>query len=545
MPATTKKISDILFLARRSTAVNVCPGVTANQLCPIGTPLSPKRPNPRPTAAPKISKVAVALESILQRKNVSALWGDSLKVYFEVDGESYFLSDSVCYCNNEHYLHIALVLLGMGGGQEFDYTRNAAMSMVTNMDKATGIVQQMDLGFFCDCLYYDTKDVYERCSGVLEVRPFDSTIQAQVQQAVRTRSLTSLDQEPFHDFIGSTFQNISYTPPARVPSARNGTVTPASFLDSAWLDKCKNGGFQIGFEWPEAQKEHIHPLSSLDNFVPNKEYFKLTALAYNKLNHVVDRIATGKTGLDAIGGEYINAIICGKPGTGKTTTADALSAVLGLPIYTVPCSKNTEEDTFEGMTKVSEGSFLFKSTPFLEAYENGGIVVLEEFNLTDPAVMQGAIGQAVEYPFILMKDGYQEVRRHPLCVIIATMNTGTQGAREPNEAFSSRFPITLTMNDPSQDEFIEILAKKGYKKADCRRVYRAYKAINDYLKDTANNEELTLCVTMRHCLAALDLLSIEDIYTAVYDTMIGALAIRDIELAEDVFKSAVKPLPIS
>lgn len=545
MPATTKKIADILFLVRRGTAIKVCPGLSANQTCPVGTPISPKRPNPRPTDSPKISKAAVALEPIFQGRKVSALWGDDCRVYFEVDGSPYFLSDGTCYCNDDHYLHVGLVLLGIGNNPEFDYTKNAAATMVANMDRTAGLVQQMDLGFFCDCLYYDTKDVYDRHSGVIEVLPFDPAIKAQVQQAVRTRSLVSLDQEPFHDFIGTTFQNINYTPPAVAATPSGGPASPTAHSNAEWLDKCKSGGFQIGYEWPAASQEHIHPLSSLDSFVPNKEYFKLTALTYNKLNHVIDRIATGKTGLDAIGGEYINAIICGKPGTGKTTTADALSATLGLPIYTVSCSKNTEEDTFEGMTKVSEGSFLFKSTPFLDAYENGGIVVLEEFNLTDPAVMQGAIGQAVEYPFILMKDGYQEVRRHPLCVIIATMNTGTQGAREPNEAFSSRFPITLTMNDPSQEEFIEILAKKGYKKADCRRVYRGYKAINDYLKDTSNNEELTLCVTMRHCLAALDLLSIEDIYTAIQDTMIGALAIRDIEVAEDVFKSAVKPLPIS
>ena len=115
-----------------------------------------------------------------------------------------------------------------------------------------------------------------------------------------------------------------------------------------------------------------------------------------------------------------------------------------LPIYTVKNSKYTEEDTFEGMNKVSGGSFAFKSTPFLEGYKNGGIIVLEEFNLADPGVMQGALGQAIEFPFILMEDGCTEVHRHPLCVIIATMNTGTQGAREPNEAFTSRLPSPLS-----------------------------------------------------------------------------------------------------
>ena len=79
------------------------------------------------------------------------------------------------------------------------------------------------------------------------------------------------------------------------------------------------------------------------------------------------------------------------------------------------------------MTKVDgDGKFTVHDTAFSKAFETGGIVVLEEFNLADPGVLQGAIGQAIEYPFILNKDGWMEVRRHPLCVIIATMNSGTQ-----------------------------------------------------------------------------------------------------------------------
>ena len=127
------------------------------------------------------------------------------------------------------------------------------------------------------------------------------------------------------------------------------------------------------------------------------------------------------TGVEAIENDYINCLMVGRPSTGKTTVANAIAAMTGMPIYTVPFSKNTEEDTVEGKNKVVDGKIGFVETDFLKAYEHGGIIVCEEINLADPGVVMGSIGQAIEKPFILMKDGYIPIRRHPLCVIIGTI----------------------------------------------------------------------------------------------------------------------------
>ena len=56
----------------------------------------------------------------------------------------------------------------------------------------------------------------------------------------------------------------------------------------------------------------------------------------------------------------------------------------------------------------------------------------------------GALGQAIEKPHILYEDGYREVYRHPMCV---TMNTATQGSREPNEALTNRHPNAFILDD--------------------------------------------------------------------------------------------------
>lgn len=552
MPTIT--ISDFQFNTKNKT-ITMCPGAMVGAFAPPKTPRSPKfalKRGASSSKSAKYSKLAVDMERIFASgKHVSALWTkDGSKVYGELPSSStgetqQFLYDAptrTLYTNrNSRDANIALLLYALHpNSSTMEYSREALSQMVLNMDPIVKTVGANDLGFLCDCFYYDIVDELSPYDGKLEVQPFSANEQEFIQQAVRTNSV-EIVPSCLQEFLGTTFSFVPFTPAAETSAAPS-----ASFHE--FFEKAKNGDYLLGRDWNEDQESRIRPLSSLDDYIPNEAWRKMVALVHKRLNRVIDRECMGKRGLDAIKNDYINIIIGGRPGTGKTTTADALSATLGLPIYTAKVTRNTEEDTFEGMTKTDgNGKFVLHDTAFLKAYESGGIVVIEEFNLADPGVLQGAIGQAIEYPFILNRDGYQEVRRHPMCVIIATMNTGTQGAREPNQALTSRFPVTLTMDDPSEGEFLEILEKHGHKKALCKKVYKAYTSILNYLKDTANNEEMMLCVTMRHCLGALDLVDDEivgSVREAIYDTMIGAISLRDAELAEEVWNVAVKPLPL-
>lgn len=541
--ATPKKLSDILYTIGRE-ALEICPGQFSNSYAPASTPHSPKRGarTSRNSNPPKFSRLAVDLGKIFSGK-ISAIWAkDGSFVYCESDTNTYLYNarSHELHASRPTHIDIPLFLWTLhDGSPEFQYTRESAASMVAAMDVAAHTVRATDLGFLCDCFYYDL---------VGELAPFDGSVMYDeitendleaVKQAIRTNSVTVVEN-PFSDFLSTSFKNITYTPASNTSSATPKASTAEFFAQA------KDGAFLLPCDWDEEQEQRVRPLKSLDDYIPNASYKKMAQVAYKRLSRVVDRQNLGKTGLDAIKDDYVNIIIGGRPGTGKTTTADALSATLGLPIYTAKVTRNTEEDTFEGMTKADgDGKFAVHDTAFLKAFETGGIVVLEEFNLADPGVLQGAIGQAVEYPFILNKDGYMEIRRHPMCIIIATMNTGTQGAREPNQALTSRFPITLTMNDPTEQEFLSILEKHGHKKALCKKVYKAYTSILKYLKNTANDEEMALCVTMRHCLAALEMLDdgiVDTVREAIYDTMIGSIGLRDADMAEDVYSHAILPL---
>ena len=548
--SSTIEIGNLLFQNKQVDLV-ILPGFKLGMVCPAGTATSPRRTGSatRPTSSPKLSYLTIVLTEILHDKSVAAIGCEDGKVYCEVHHSSSSSVHHIYYdgagnveADDTRDIAVAIFLSSLTkfkAMEDFAYTVAATEALLDAYDNVAGIVSSVnELGYLCDCFYYDLVQAYGR-SMKFNVSEFTENTKTIVNRMISEGRMQPFTDSGLNGYLSQSFQAVSFASDPFVSGSHAAAST------ATWMEDCINGKYEIGFDWSATQQEKIRPVEFLDSFVPNIVHTKLTQLIFNDLNQVIDRLNIGMDSLDAIKENYVNAIICGMPGTGKTTTAEALSATLGLPIYTVKNSKYTEEDTFEGMNKVSGGSFAFKSTPFLEGYKNGGIIVLEEFNLADPGVMQGALGQAIEFPFILMEDGCTEVHRHPLCVIIATMNTGTQGAREPNEAFTSRLPLTFVMDEVNEDDLLNILMKKGYEKSKCKKVVKAYGKIIDYLKTTAHSEEMVMCITTRHCIGALKLMSIGTApKEAIRDTMIGSIAIRDLSLAKDVYQNVVETMAL-
>lgn len=173
----------------------------------------------------------------------------------------------------------------------------------------------------------------------------------------------------------------------------------------------------------------------------------------------------------------------------------------------------------------------------MKAYTEGGIIVLEELNLSDPAVTMGALGQAIEFPFTLQRDGYETVHRHPMCIIISTMNVGTYGSKQLSQALSSRYKQTFVLDDPKKDDFIKILRTSGGSEEVCTWVYTVYSRIINYLVNN-NAEELCMNVTLRGCQGALENLEEGmDPERAIECSLIGKIAECDLELARSVSDS--------
>lgn len=336
---------------------------------------------------------------------------------------------------------------------------------------------------FCERVYQGVKEnsfiVYE-----------DSTIQAQAKRAWSLGELIEYG-ETKSPFVGKKSFVEAKTSEAEIPASE--------------YERFSEGKAFLNYNWDAESEKKITDLSFLDDFVPSQAFYSIARKIEYRANKIIERMNEGLTGRAAIKNDYLNIRLTGNPGSGKTVLGYALSAALHLPIYTVPIQKHTEEDTFEGKNKLVENKLSFVNTDFLKAYKNGGIVVLEEINLADPALIMGAIGQAIEPPFIVNENGFNPVTRHPLCIVIATQNVGTIGSRGINQALVSRFPHTYVINDPTKKEFVDRLLMRNPDPDACEWVYNAYTKIRNWLCDAKQSaEDIALSITARACFGILD-----------------------------------------
>lgn len=396
-----------------------------------------------------------------------------------------------------------------------------------------GTVNVNDILLFCDTFYYGI------AKKVSEIEVTENELQIEtVQAAVRSGELKPMN-------ILSDIPDIPKLTVAEVKITEKETEKEKKTVIVDKFNDIRAGKRRLNYEWDEKQKSRIAPLSFLDDFIPSEMFYDSLDQISCELNDVILRMDGGLTGEEAIGQNCVNFFLIGKPGTGKTTMAKALSAATGMPLYSVPIQKNTEEDTFQGMTKAAGGTLNFVNTDFLDAFKNGGIIILEEINLADPSVIMGAIGQATEAPYYILEDGYKMVKRHPLCVIIGAFNVGTAGSKEINDALSSRFSPTYQIEDPTKDDFIRTLMKSDCNKKTATWVYNIYTKVIDYLKSpSVNAEEAAINVTFRACRGIVKSLKWGiDPKKAVKYNIIGKIAEKNLELANDVYNNVIVSMP--
>ena len=390
-----------------------------------------------------------------------------------------------------------------------------------------GKVDNEKVALLCDSYYYG-------CSKARPEIQMTELSMAEVEQAVRMLGMQNIQE----------LDDLGFRRPRKIekPIKAEKKRQQAS-LDDDIIKACREGKYILPYRWKENQVKYIQPPDALEGFIPIQTFRDLLNKLVFRLNRVINRMAAmggnpddeGFDRIKAIAGDYVNVTLSGKPGTGKTRLAYALSSATGLPIYTIPLSHNSDEDEIQGLTRIVSGHPTSVQTDSVRCYNEGGILLLEEFNLPQAAVMMGALGQAVEFPFILKKDGYLPIRRHPLCVIIGTMNTGTAGSKVMSQPFQNRFKQSFILNDPTEDDFVRILQNTGAKRPLCKWVYECYAGICRCIQDdnaTADVESILLSLSIRSCIGAIE--NIQEGMEpkdAVKCSLIGKIAEQDMEVA--------------
>lgn len=154
-------------------------------------------------------------------------------------------------------------------------------------------------------------------------------------------------------------------------------------------------------------------------------------------------------------GQHLNVFLVGPTGTGKSFACRQLAQLLGLPFYFQ--SQASEGFDLVGYERVNG---VLKVTPFVEAFRNGGVCLLDECDRYDPKASV-ALNAALANGEIALDSG-EVVKRHKDFICVASGNTFGFGgssdftaAEKMDLSTISRFQVRLAWGvDPATENAI-------------------------------------------------------------------------------------------
>lgn len=337
-----------------------------------------------------------------------------------------------------------------------------------------------------DSFYYNLKHITPAITGDLRAEEEEVKTAFEIRSSA-FRKLVEIPKMLRLDPAVKYYGAISETAPSEAE-----TVAEEDSEMDLFAKKCREGFFRkFASRFIDAM-DRIPNLDILKTFKFNETFQDILEPVFNQLN-----LAAGFAGEDKV--DYaedlslrpINLYLYGPPGTGKSYLTTALSAALGVPLYQLTASGNFEEGSFNKMpTFNDEGKISMEVQTFRRGFERGGIICMDEANLAKPDVMMALAG-ALERPYTLGM-GKENVRRHAMCVIVATANPATAGTKDQNIALINRFKC-VKLPQMEENELKETLLTMRSNKAnvlsakDLDLIMKVYRHMVNGCK---NNEDL-------------------------------------------------------
>jgi len=159
--------------------------------------------------------------------------------------------------------------------------------------------------------------------------------------------------------------------------------------------------------------------------------------------------------------------VFGPAGSGKTSLIKQLAAKLNYPVFDITGHGRLEFPDLVGHLTVEDSNMSFQYGPLALAMKFGGLFLLNEIDLLDPATAAGLNGILDGDPLCIPENGGEIIKPHPLFRFAATANTngGTdetglyQGTLRQNLAFMDRFWL-CEVGYPSPKAERELLFRK-------------------------------------------------------------------------------------
>jgi len=159
-----------------------------------------------------------------------------------------------------------------------------------------------------------------------------------------------------------------------------------------------------------------------------------------------------------------NLYIYGPAGTGKTTLGIKLAELLGVKLH----MQGTAMSKYDLMGfKLPSGEVV--KTAFVDAWTNGGLIILDDIDRSDPKALSSLNAATANGTLDLSHAGLGLVPRHKECYIVATGNTAMLGqtsqysaASKQDGAFRDRFTFACLELDEAFE--MEVCPNKQWTK---------------------------------------------------------------------------------
>lgn len=158
--------------------------------------------------------------------------------------------------------------------------------------------------------------------------------------------------------------------------------------------------------------------------------------------------------------------VYGAAGAGKTSLIKQIAAALNYPVFEITGHARLEFADLVGQPTVKNKGMEFQYGPLALAMKYGGICLLNEIDITDPATLCGLNSILDGSPLCIPENQGELIKPHPMFRFVATANsngraddTGLyQGVLAQNLAFMDRFWVVM-VEYPTKEAETALLTK--------------------------------------------------------------------------------------